>query len=58
MYVNSFNALYATEEIYGLEVDVSSEQIRHVSVTIQSYYSLLQIERLGIKYITDERIIP
>ena len=54
MYVINFNGLHATEEIYRLEVDVSSEQNRHVSDTIQSYYSLGQIERLGIKYITDE----
>jgi hypothetical protein len=46
------------EEIYRLEVDVSSKQNRHVSDTIQSYYSLGQIERLGIKYITDEWFIP
>jgi hypothetical protein len=46
------------EEIYRLEIDVSSKQSRHVSDTIQSYYSLSQIERLGIKYIADEWIIP
>jgi len=57
MYVINFNALHATEEIYRLEVGVSSEQIRHISDTIQSYYSLGQIERLDIKYITDEWII-
>jgi len=50
----NFNALHATEEIYHLEDDVSSGRIRHVSDTIQSYYSLGQIERLGIKHITDE----
>jgi hypothetical protein len=53
MYVINFNAVHATEEIYQLEVDVSSDQTRHVSDTVQSYYSLGQIERLGIKYITD-----
>jgi hypothetical protein len=57
MYVINFNTLHATEEIYRLEVDVSSEQIRHICDKIQSYYSLGQIERLDIKYITDEWII-
>jgi len=57
VYVINFNVLRATEEIHRLEVDMSSEQIRHISDTIQSYYSLGQIERLGIKYIADEWII-
>ena len=52
-----FNALHATEEIYGLEVVVVGVQIRHVSDTSKSCYSFSQTERLGIKYITDKWII-
>jgi len=57
MCVINFNALHATEEIYHLEDDVSSGRIHHVSDTVQSYYRLAQIERLGMKYIRDEWII-
>jgi hypothetical protein len=47
MYVINFNTLYATEETYRVEADVSSEQIRHISDTIQSWVKYSELLQLG-----------